>query len=1144
MWVFDKTTLKILAANEAAVLLYGYSAEEFRGLSLMDVRPAEDVPAFLEARQEGGAPRHAGVWRHQRKDGSIFYVDINSSALVFEGQPARMAIMLDVTERMEVEEKLRTSEGRLRAIIEHEPQCVKTVSADGFLLQMNPAGLRLIEADHEGEVRGRSMLELVHPDDHAAFEQLHRQASRGEPGQLQFRVVSLKGTERWVETYSVALPEKKGANPVLSVARDITQQRHAEEAVRTQADMLDQIAPSVIATDMAGKVIYANRAAGELYGWRSLVEMRGTDIIALTVPQSSQAEADEIMAQVARGEKWSGEFVCRRHNGSEFQAFCTTSPLLSKEGQRVGSIGTSTDITGRKEAEAALRRREADLKNAQRIAHLGSWHCEIPSGEVKWSDEVYRIFGVSPETFRPSYEGFFRAIPPADRAVVRAACEAALAGGAIYSIDHRIARPDGTVRVVHGHGEVTFDQLGKATSIAGTIQDITERKEAEAAASRLLSVLEASLNEIYIFDAETLRFDYVNECARQNLGYSMEQMRAQTPVDLKPEFTTELFHEMIGPLRRHEKPKILFETVHRRADASLYPVEVHLQLVERAEKNVFLAVINDITARKRTEEELRQKDNLIRIASRMTETGGWALEIATQQVFWSDGVCDILGYPRGTVPPLAEGLALYPHPWRGVVQAGLEACARDGTPFDAEVEVLTKNGRQISARLCCEAERDAAGIITHVQGAFQDITRRRRAEAALRQAHTKYRSLVENAVEGIFQTTPEGAFLSANPALARMAGYDSPDEFIRERNALDGHSHADPARRQEFYRLMAAQGFVNDFEYDTKRKDGSIVSVSESTRIVRDDAGHALYYEGSARDITGRKRAEAELEELNRQLVETSRQAGMAEVATSVLHNVGNVLNSVNVSCSVISDTVRKSRISTVHKTAALLRQHAEDLPAFLTTDPAGKKLPELLGKLAQRLADEQATVLSEAQALTENVAHIADIVAVQQSYAGKIGGIRETLGLDKLMEDALRMTSTALVRHRVEVVREFSEVPTIPIEKHKVLQILVNLIRNAKHALTDSRRADKRLLLRIGASSEHVTLVVADNGIGIAPENMTRIFAHGFTTKKDGHGFGLHSGALAAQEMGGSLKVQSDGIGHGATFTLELPRVAGGETP
>jgi signal transduction histidine kinase len=128
-----------------------------------------------------------------------------------------------------------------------------------------------------------------------------------------------------------------------------------------------------------------------------------------------------------------------------------------------------------------------------------------------------------------------------------------------------------------------------------------------------------------------------------------------------------------------------------------------------------------------------------------------------------------------------------------------------------------------------------------------------------------------------------------------------------------------------------------------------------------------------------------------------------------------------------------------------------------------------------------------------------------------------------------------------VEVVREFENVPPMNVDKHKLLQILVNLVRNAKYACQESERVDKQMTVRVANGDGRIKISVIDNGVGIPPENLTRIFNHGFTTRKDGHGFGLHSGALAAKEIGGSLNVHSDGPGQGAAFTLELPCPAPG---
>jgi ligand-binding sensor domain-containing protein/signal transduction histidine kinase len=295
--------------------------------------------------------------------------------------------------------------------------------------------------------------------------------------------------------------------------------------------------------------------------------------------------------------------------------------------------------------------------------------------------------------------------------------------------------------------------------------------------------------------------------------------------------------------------------------------------------------------------------------------------------------------------------------------------------------------------------------------------------------------------------------------------------------------------------------------------------------------------------ITALKQAEVERERLHKQLLETSHQAGMAEVATNVLHNVGNVLNSVNVSAAVLADMVRKFKVPSLARVAELLEQNAANLGAFVTSDPKGSQVPAFLGKLAEHMAKDQGEIIREMELLEKNVEHIKEIVAMQQSYA-RVSGVREIVQASELVEDSYRMDLDSYTRHGVQFIRDYHDVPLVNVEKHKVLQILTNLIRNAKQACDERGEKEKQVSVRIVSEDGHVKISVADNGIGIPPENITRIFNHGFTTRRNGHGFGLHSGALAAKELGGSLTVASDGPGKGSVFTLALPCEKPGAAP
>jgi signal transduction histidine kinase len=249
------------------------------------------------------------------------------------------------------------------------------------------------------------------------------------------------------------------------------------------------------------------------------------------------------------------------------------------------------------------------------------------------------------------------------------------------------------------------------------------------------------------------------------------------------------------------------------------------------------------------------------------------------------------------------------------------------------------------------------------------------------------------------------------------------------------------------------------------------------------------------------------------------------------------VLNSVSVSTTLVNDRLKNNTLANLSRAAAMLREQNGNLAEFLTTDPKGRVLPDYLMAAMDHLVSERQHLLQEVQELSQNVEHIKQIVAMQQNYA-KVAGAFEHLTPNELVEDALRMNAAAFERHRVKVVLEYSpSLPKVRVDRHKVLQILINLIRNAKYAMDSEKATDKRLVVKVEPTDEGMVAVhICDNGMGIAPENLTRIFQHGFTTRKEGHGFGLHSGANAARELGGRLSARSDGLGQGATFTLELP--------
>lgn len=409
-----------------------------------------------------------------------------------------------------------------------------------------------------------------------------------------------------------------------------------------------------------------------------------------------------------------------------------------------------------------------------------------------------------------------------------------------------------------------------------------------------------------------------------------------------------------------------------------------------------------------------------------------------------------------------------------------------------------------------------------------------KANAELEHEQALFRTLLETASDSIYFKDTKSRFIRCSLSACRRMGRSHEEIVGKTDFDLFREEHAREAFENEQKIIQTGRPLVGKLEKEI-HPDGRTTWVMTTKMPWRSPDGKIIGTFGISHDITSIKEAEAELERAQNQLIDASRAAGMAEVATGVLHNVGNVLNSVNVATSLLMERLRQSKVKSVGRIAALLTEHAEDLGQFITNDPHGRHLTPFLSNLAEVLEREQVEALEELAGLQRNVEHIKEIIVMQQSYA-TISGVVTIAPVADLLADALRLTESDLTRHGVTLVKDFDpELPEIAVDRHKVLQILVNLIRNAKQACDDSQATDKQVTFHAALNGGQIAISVKDNGVGIPAENLTSIFRHGFTTRKNGHGFGLHSSAIAAKELGGELRVQSDGSGRGATFTLLL---------
>ena len=521
---------------------------------------------------------------------------------------------------------------------------------------------------------------------------------------------------------------------------------------------------------------------------------------------------------------------------------------------------------------------------------------------------------------------------------------------------------------------------------------------------------------------------------------------------------------------------------------------------------------------------LSQDGTLLYINDRFIKTFGYTLAEVPTLDHWWQWVCPDPNYRRWAAATW-EGTVRY-HRWAATLRKpgmdDAEQLGVDLAPF--EYQIVSKNG-QIR-----QMEISGAILGDEALALFMDVTERRQAEADLRRREQEFKNLAEHSPDLIARFDRQLRHLYVSPLILAVTGRE-PAEFIGKTYRELGFDPTLVEPWDAALQQVIATGQEQQIEFSLPASDGSIQYFE--SRLAPEFAPDRTVASvlGVTRNITARRRAAAERELLQQQLIDASRLAGMTEVATGVLHNVGNVLNSVNVSVHLMSDTLRASRVANLGKTVQLLR---ENLAADgLNSNERGRHLLDYLTALADHLRDEQQQLYAEAQTVADKIEHIKRIVSRQQAYT--VGsGINEPVVLPQLLDDALAMHIAD--HHAIAVLREYQPLPPQVLDKHKLLQIVANLVRNAKDALKEQEGGDRRLITRLHRSDRRFQIEIADNGVGIAAEHLSRVFEFGFTTKPDGHGFGLHISANLARELGGHLSCHSDSLGQGTVFTLDLP--------
>jgi PAS domain S-box-containing protein len=565
------------------------------------------------------------ITEHKERESALNLKNEELSAAYEEITSTEEELRQQVEEIAAAQQALQESENQYRNIVKDQTEFISRFLPDGTHIFVNDAYCRYFGLAQE-DIIGHRFRPVLHADDRAAVFAFFASLTPEKPvGTIDQRTIMPDGTTRWQRWSDRALFDEKG-NVVeyQSVGRDITDYKRAEGSIKKSEEMFR----GLVDTITSGVAIYEVRNDGtsgrdyiikdfnkmalkiegknkdEVVG-RSLFDLRPAidDYGLITVFQQvwKSGVPAYFPQKVYRDEKYS--------NWYENRVFRLPSGEI---------VAVYDDVTERKLVELELLSYQEKLKEAHRLAHIGTWDWVIATDTVTWSEELYNIAGLDVKKPAPTYAEQTRIYTPSSWKGLNDAVTSALTNGQPYNLELEMVRPDGSIRWTNAFGGVIRDTKGTVTGLHGTVQDITERKQAEVLKNRFGRILESSLNEIYIFDAQTLRFVDVNYGARENIGYTMDELRTMTPLDITTEYTTESFETLITPLRTGEKEIQVVFTVHKRKDGTLYPIEVHLQLAGNEVLPVFVAIVLDITERKQTEEALRRANWKLNLLSGIT----------------------------------------------------------------------------------------------------------------------------------------------------------------------------------------------------------------------------------------------------------------------------------------------------------------------------------------------------------------------------------------------------------------------------------------------------------------------------------------------------------------------------------------------
>ncbi len=781
--------------------------------------------------------------------------------------------LFEVTQQKRAGQALLESEARLRALVGSIDEIVFEFDAEGTFLNIWTRNEGLL-AFPKDRLIGRQVSEFLGEKFTRPFlEKFRRVLSTGKAESVEYELEVQQG-KRWFLGRISPIPSADGFyKTVCMLARDITEQKQAEESVKESEQkyrsLIEQSNDAIYLLS-EGKFEIINKKFSEMFGVTA-EEVRAPEFnfMQLVAPESVPL-IEERQRKVAQGEKVPRqyEFMARARNGRSIPVEASVT-YITYEG-KTAVQGILRDLTDRKRAEDELRKNQLQLAQAQELAHIGSWEWDIPTNRATWSEELYRIYGLKPEEFGASYEAFLERVHPDDRERVKQIVDKAYHDHQPFTFYHRIVRPDGTIRTLQAWGRVVVDEAGHLTRMFGTGQDVTEQKQAEREFTRLAHAIESVRECVSITDMED-QILYVNEAFLKTYGYKKEELIGNSIRILRsPNNPPDVVREILPATLRGGWQG---ELMNRRKDGSEFPISLSTSVIrdETGQAIALIGVATDISERRRAEEALRQSEARYRSFFE-EDLSGYFLSTTDGRLFaCNDVFAHILGFDSADEALKTNTYSLYANPKHR--DEYLARLRKERRLKNYRRELIRKDGKKIHVLANVIGEFDANDELIRIKGYIIDDTRRTEAEEALLKSEDRYRAFVLQSSEGIWRfelerplsvNAPEEEQIEhfyhycylaeCNDAMAQMYGYSHAEEIIGAR--LDKFLIRSDPKNKEFLRAFVRSGYkLTDAEtHEVDKNDNpkyflnNLVGIMENGLLVR--------VWGTQRDVTKQKHTE------------------------------------------------------------------------------------------------------------------------------------------------------------------------------------------------------------------------------------------------------------------------------------------------